>query len=538
MVGLTADEASRAAAAARLFANVSSAADRNAPADTSYYTPADEQRLRSVAAQYQGRDTLSPSEEMDLLAAARPTVIASTLQSARRSGDAAFVIPAHSVRSYTFPAYCLDRHAAAPSRGEEMQLVGADSLLPPDLLPIYRGLLRNTAQTGLGHNGLVQGLVWNLRQFASHERSSSISLSPAQQQALQAADPNALSIVENYVAQADADEQGKKALQQLLRLGGSQMNRLVPGASRLLRTTNAQALSNVRQSMGDISRRQSSEPVVGGYQGYTLLGSALAAHATSLGGFSGVRVEVANPAGGPAVFVPGTCVGQAGRRVQRMGIQANTPSTSGLSATPAGAYGSPAYVAQAIYWYAGTNMDEHGRPRPPIVFVQGPALAVEIPFLLRAVALLTGYGIAQKPAQKAVSRIIGDCSSSDTLYNDSEQGNRPAQPVVIANPASQAAPPPEEDPEKKKKLINITEKIKRQLEPRGWTQESVQNTVDEPYTTRPSLNRDTNNPATAYFNIDGSHVVRDDITNDIIQVSDRTRAWIPDQDIINPYIPQ
>lgn len=68
---------------------------------------------------------------------------------------------------------------------------------------------------------------------------------------------------------------------------------------------------------------------------------------------------------------------------------------------------------------------------------------------------------------------------------------------------------------------------------------SINNTVKEPYTTREATNKANGNDATAYFNEDGSYVVRDNKTGDIIQVSNRNDpSWVPDDTITNPYIPK
>jgi RHS repeat-associated protein len=78
-----------------------------------------------------------------------------------------------------------------------------------------------------------------------------------------------------------------------------------------------------------------------------------------------------------------------------------------------------------------------------------------------------------------------------------------------------------------------------QIAKRGWTNQSIVNTVRKPFTTRMATNKATGNPATAYFNKDGSHVIVDDVSGDLVQISDRTNIanWIPDPSIINPYIP-
>jgi hypothetical protein len=83
----------------------------------------------------------------------------------------------------------------------------------------------------------------------------------------------------------------------------------------------------------------------------------------------------------------------------------------------------------------------------------------------------------------------------------------------------------------------ISAKIERQLQSRGWNQTDIDATVNNPFTTRDATNRRSGNPATAYFNQDGSYVVRDNITSEIVQISNRFIPWIPDATIINPYIP-
>jgi hypothetical protein len=85
---------------------------------------------------------------------------------------------------------------------------------------------------------------------------------------------------------------------------------------------------------------------------------------------------------------------------------------------------------------------------------------------------------------------------------------------------------------------SISGKIARQLGGRGWTTQLVHRTVNKTFTTRSATNRANGNAATAYFNKNGSHVVRDNVTGQVIQISNRNDPnWIPDSTIINPYIP-
>ena len=78
-----------------------------------------------------------------------------------------------------------------------------------------------------------------------------------------------------------------------------------------------------------------------------------------------------------------------------------------------------------------------------------------------------------------------------------------------------------------------------QLSRRGWSTDAVDETVNSPFATRRAANKANGNPATAYFNQDGSYVIRDDVTGILVQLSDRTNCqnWIPDDTIVDPYIP-
>ena len=78
-----------------------------------------------------------------------------------------------------------------------------------------------------------------------------------------------------------------------------------------------------------------------------------------------------------------------------------------------------------------------------------------------------------------------------------------------------------------------------QLRGRGWTEDSVRETVQSAHTTRAATNKSNGNSATAYYNRDGSHVVVDDVTGDIVQFSNRNspESWVPDSSIQNPYLP-
>lgn len=86
---------------------------------------------------------------------------------------------------------------------------------------------------------------------------------------------------------------------------------------------------------------------------------------------------------------------------------------------------------------------------------------------------------------------------------------------------------------------NCELKLANQMNSRGWTPDSVKSTVDNPFTTRVSVNKRTGNTATVFYTEKGSYVVVDDVTHEIIQVSENINmeTWAPDQTIIDHYVP-
>ena len=87
--------------------------------------------------------------------------------------------------------------------------------------------------------------------------------------------------------------------------------------------------------------------------------------------------------------------------------------------------------------------------------------------------------------------------------------------------------------------VKITEKIQGQMEGRGWSESSINRTVNNQYTTRTSTVKAEGTPATVYYNEDGSHVIVDNVTGEAIQISKiGDYDWIPDSKIVDPYIPK
>lgn len=75
--------------------------------------------------------------------------------------------------------------------------------------------------------------------------------------------------------------------------------------------------------------------------------------------------------------------------------------------------------------------------------------------------------------------------------------------------------------------ISISAKIARQMETRGWTEESIQEAINSGEQIR-AINKATDNPATRYINpTTGKSVVVDDVTKEVIHVGRQGMKYGP-----------
>jgi hypothetical protein len=81
-----------------------------------------------------------------------------------------------------------------------------------------------------------------------------------------------------------------------------------------------------------------------------------------------------------------------------------------------------------------------------------------------------------------------------------------------------------------RKLI-FSDKISKQMPGRGWTQTDIEEVVANPVKTlkNPNITHmvdgNPGNPVTNYYRADGYYVTVDDVTGEIVQISDTTRPW-------------
>ena len=81
-------------------------------------------------------------------------------------------------------------------------------------------------------------------------------------------------------------------------------------------------------------------------------------------------------------------------------------------------------------------------------------------------------------------------------------------------------------------LYTIGSKIAGQMAGRGWTEEAIEAVMNNPSQVGTAINRATGNAATAFFDEGGAYVVKDNVTNEIIQISNKNDLnWIMDSSI-------
>ena len=129
--------------------------------------------------------------------------------------------------------------------------------------------------------------------------------------------------------------------------------------------------------------------------------------------------------------------------------------------------------------------------------------------------------------------------------DEKEDNNAEAETTPETNPETTPETNPHKAPTRSDKLIfgsntKSVQKLMNQINKRGWTEGLIKDTVDNPFTIRQSINKATGNTASVFYTERGAYVIVDDITNEIVQISDNIdqTTWIPDTSIINPYIPE
>jgi len=131
----------------------------------------------------------------------------------------------------------------------------------------------------------------------------------------------------------------------------------------------------------------------------------------------------------------------------------------------------------------------------PFLYAEGNALRYVDP-----------YGLAKSSIDSAIEEAVlrGDVSKLRMLLDDAANISRSEADALIRQCTSRA--------------FNVGEKVARQMAPRGWTREAIEEAVKSGRQVR-AINQATGNPATRYVQpTSGQSVVLGDVTGEVIHV--------------------
>lgn len=231
------------------------------------------------------------------------------------------------VRTFDLPAYCMDSNLAAPKRGEAFRIVPMTDLMPPELLPVIKGMMSRPA----GFSYDTQSLVWALRN--AYRNGSPIEMSPDRMAALEATAPGATQAIAAYNQKASRTKMARGLMDGLLPGMRQNVSSLMDTAKSL---SPQQIASDVRDRMAALE----SMPVAGDINpdaAYTTLAPGVAAQASSPnGGAHNAVISIANTTDDPFTFEQTAYVAQSERPVQHLALQlpkgyGSDDGTSGFS---------------------------------------------------------------------------------------------------------------------------------------------------------------------------------------------------------------
>lgn len=383
----------------------------------------------------------------------------------------------HQKRMVKFQGYCLDKGIAAPRTEESFQLIPIADLLPEDTAPYYQGLLQYGQRTG--NYNEVQGLAWRLVHGVNPEREPSAFNSRQTQILNEAVQGGATGFYSYLERKYDESHNSLRAWYQ--EYGREEVQKALDKYVNPKFSKSGIVLNMYRRDLNspaeinDYLYRLSQIPVEGQTEPYSQ--------------YTLLTDQV------------------AARSVSTNGVREMTVEF--LNTSDEVFYYDPTqYIGFSTRQTQPVGHFPKGETDPELeTGVNGMwSLLKENPeYAIGGILAISAAIIAKRPELLAI--LVAS-------YR-----------LLLGGAAVRIA-------------TVITPKIVKQLTRRGWSKNLVEKTVKKPYTVRVAKNRANGNQATAFYRKDGSYVVKDNKTGEIIQVSNRNDPnWIPDSTIVNPYKP-
>lgn len=275
------------------------------------------ERYRNVVAKYRGRSSLAPEELAELARAIMPFFRYVCLCDDACIEGTEIEVASFEKAKVIVKGFCLDHSIGAPSTGERLQLVDAERLIAPEILDLYRALLRSLAEGRCTNRSMVQNLLWGIRhaeQKIPHIRQ----INAEQRRLLDIAMPGGGDVYQRYLDRMAARYESRTARRAVLagirkairdRLGECMPEPQTDGFSDL----------DTERLVSQLCRLPvEGDPVEGSE--YSMLAPGVSAKATCVSGLSPVCIEVVNTTGSPVQIDLSNFVGQSVRVSQRVAL--------------------------------------------------------------------------------------------------------------------------------------------------------------------------------------------------------------------------
>ncbi len=288
------------------------------------------ERYRRVAESIKGRTVLTPEEVRELGDALLPF-----LRYIYRSPDGTTGIDGTVVdlapgqkATVQLKGFCLDRGTPAPRSGECLQLVRASRLVPEELLPLYRALLRYRAEGHPESSSLIQNLLWGIRH-AKDVHPHLTRLNAQQRALLDAAMPGGADLFQRYLDKIQARklvrDQGRALFIALAKAIETTLGERMPEPR-----SDGFAPTETERLLGQLTRL----PVEGTpHEGseYSMPLPGVAVKAVGVASLSPVRLEIINTTSADVSFDTSEFVGQSVRVTQRVALGGPNDSGAGVA---------------------------------------------------------------------------------------------------------------------------------------------------------------------------------------------------------------
>lgn len=250
-------------------------------------------------------------------------------------GTTVVTVPPRTSVQFIKSGYCMDSTLPLPSTGEKYILRPASSMIPPELMPLYKALHEYALVEPRARRGL-QAMIWALRDAGTRSVYAD-KIRPPYLQLMGAAMPGGDRVFLDYHRQTLA--KNTNALGDLIRRVTSvrgndgrthNISDLVKSWDQAQDDDLNAAEAHTANAIGHLASLPMNAPIPSDDSDYSMIAPGVAANAVGTGPLT-PKITIANNTDQPFVFDTKDYVAESQRPVQRVGLGAPTQVTQGGS---------------------------------------------------------------------------------------------------------------------------------------------------------------------------------------------------------------